>query len=177
MQVYLDNAATTHLHPEVLEAMMPYMNTLCGNPSSVHAHGRQAKVAVEKARKQVAELLKVSPAEIFFTSGGTEGNNTALLGTIEAARKQDVITSPLEHHAVWHPLKYLSKEKRIRLHQVQTDRRGRLNYDHLEELLQTHPYPLVSLMHANNELGNINDLERIGSLCKTYDAFFHTDAV
>ena len=177
MQVYLDNAATTHLHPEVLEAMLPYMNTLCGNPSSVHAHGRQAKVAVEKARKQVAELLKVSPAEIFFTSGGTEGNNTALLGTIKAARKQDVITSPLEHHAVWHPLKHLSNEKRIRLHQVQTDRQGRLNYDHLEELLQTHPYPLVSLMHANNELGNINDLERIGSLCKTYDAFFHTDAV
>lgn len=177
MQVYLDNAATTQLHPAVLEAMLPYMHNLCGNPSSVHAHGRQAKVAVEKARKQVAELLGVSPAEIFFTSGGTEGNNTALLGAIAAARKQHVITSPLEHHAVLHQLTHLSKEKRIHVHHVHINRQGCLNYDHLEELLKTYPYSLVSLMHANNELGNINDLERIGSLCKAYDAFFHTDAV
>lgn len=176
-QIYLDNAATTHLHPAVLEAMLPYMSTLCGNPSSVHAHGRKAKVAVEKARKQVAELLHVSPAEIFFTSGGTEGNNTALLGTIAAARKQDVITSSLEHHAVLHSLIHLSNEKRIRMHRVDTDRQGRLKYDHLEQLLQTYPYALVSLMHGNNELGNLNDLERIGSLCKTHNAFFHTDAV
>ena len=177
MQVYLDNAATTRLHPAVLEAMLPYMNTLCGNPSSVHAHGRKAKVAVEKARKQVAELLNVSPAEIFFTSGGTEGNNTALQGTIAAARKQDVITSSLEHHAVLHPLLYLARAGRIRIHRVETDRRGCLSYDHLEQLLQTYPYALVSLMHANNELGNLNDLARIGSLCKAYNAFFHTDAV
>lgn len=177
MHIYLDNAATTRLHPEVLEAMLPYMKDFCGNPSSVHADGRKAKVAVEKARKQVAELLNVSPAEIFFTSGGTEGNNTALLGTIAAARKQDVITSSLEHHAVLHHLIHLSNEKRIRMHRVNTDRQGRLKYDDLERLLKLYPYALVSLMHANNELGNINDLERIGSLCKAYSAFFHTDAV
>lgn len=177
MQVYLDNAATTRLHPAVLEAMLPYMNALCGNPSSVHAHGRQAKVAVEKARKRVAELLNVSPAEIFFTSGGTEGNNMALLGTIIAARKHHVITSPLEHHAVLHSLMHWVNEKRIVMHHVNTDSRGCLLYDDLERLLKIYPDALVSLMHANNELGNLNDLERIGGLCKAYNAFFHTDAV
>ncbi len=177
MHVYLDNAATTRLHPEVLEAMLPYMKDFCGNPSSVHADGRKAKVAIEKARKQVAELLNAAPAEIFFTSGGTEGNNMAFHGLLAKTQTQHIITSRLEHHAVLEPLKYLAETGQIQLSYVALDRQGRIQYDYLEELLQRYPVPLVSLMHANNEIGNFNDLERIGSLCKAYKAFLHTDAV
>ena len=177
MNVYLDNAATTPLEPAVLEAMLPYMHTWWGSPSSIHAHGRRAKVAVEKARKHVAALLHVSPAEIFFTSGGTEGNNMALKGSITATGITQVITSPLEHHAVLHPLEQLARSGQIQLHYVQVDAQGCLQYDHLAHLLKTHPQALVSLMHANNEIGNFNDLARIGALCQTYGARFHTDAV
>ena len=177
MNVYLDNAATTQLDEAVLEAMLPHMSTLCGSPSSIHAHGRRAKVAVEKARKQVASLLNVSPSEIFFTSGGTEGNNMALQGSIMAAGTQHVITSRLEHHAVLHPLAQMAQAGHIQLHYVQTDAQGNLQYDHLEHLLETHDHALVSLMHANNEIGNFNDIARIGALCQRYGARFHTDAV
>ena len=177
MNVYLDNAATTPLEPTVLEAMLPYMHTWWGSPSSIHAHGRRAKVAVEKARKHVAALLHVSPAEIFFTSGGTEGNNMALRGSVTATGSTHVITSPLEHHAVLHPLKQLAQAGQIQLHYVQVDAQGCLQYDHLEHLLKTHPQALVSLMHANNEIGNFNNLARIGALCQTYGTRFHTDAV
>ena len=177
MSIYLDNAATTPLDPAVLEAMLPYMHTLCGSPSSIHAHGRKAKVAVEKARKQVAALLNVSPSEIFFTSGGTEGNNMALRGSVVATSTSHVITSPLEHHAVLHPLAQLAQAGQIQLHYVQVDAQGCLQYDHLAHLLKTYPQALVSLMHANNEIGNFNDLARIGALCQTYGACFHTDAV
>lgn len=177
MSIYFDNAATTPLDPAVLEAMLPYMHTLCGSPSSIHAHGRKAKVAVEKARKQVATLLNVSPAEVFFTSGGTEGNNMALRGSIVAKGTTHVITSPLEHHAVLHPLVQLAQAGQIQLHHVHVDAQGCLQYDHLEALLKTYPQALVSLMHANNEIGNFNDLARIGALCQAHGACFHTDAV
>ncbi len=177
MSVYLDNAATTCIDPAVLETMLPYMKTLCGSPSSVHTHGRKAKVAVEKARRKVAALLNVSPAEIFFTSGGTEGNNLALKGNIEATSVNHVITSPLEHYSVLQPLKQLAQAGQIRLHYVQVDKQGNLQYDHLETLLKLHPQALVSLMHANNEVGNFNDLLHIAALCQKYDACFHTDAV
>jgi cysteine desulfurase len=177
MVVYLDNAATTPLDSEVLEAMLPYMNTVCGSPSSIHSHGRKAKVAVEKARKHVATLLNASPSEIFFTSSGTEGNNMALWGSVKALNISHVITSPLEHHAVLHPLEKMSQAGQIRLHWVQVDAHGCLEYDHLEHLLKTHDRALVSLMHANNEIGNFNDIARIGALCHTFGAIFHTDAV
>ncbi|MEL6539691.1 MAG: cysteine desulfurase family protein [Bacteroidota bacterium] len=177
MSIYLDNAATTPLAPEVLEAMLPYMNGLYGSPSSIHEHGRQAKVAVEKARKQVAACLNVAPAEIFFTSGGTEGNNMALQGLVAAAGIQHVITSPLEHHAVLQPLKRMAQTKRIQIHYVEVDTQGFLQYDHLAHLLQNHGRALVSLMHANNEVGNFNDIARIGELCQAHGAYFHTDAV
>ncbi|XWN34740.1 MAG: cysteine desulfurase family protein [Roseivirga sp.] len=177
MNVYLDNAATTPLAPEVLEAMLPYMRTLCGSPSSIHSHGRKAKAAIEKARKQVASLLNVAPSEIFFTSGGTEGNNMALRGSVVAAGITHVITSPLEHHAVLHPLAQMVQAGQVQLHKVEIDAQGGLQYDHLEHLLQIHSPALVSLMHANNEIGNFNDLTRIGTLCQTYGAIFHTDAV
>jgi cysteine desulfurase len=177
MVVYLDNAATTPLDSEVLEAMLPYMNTVCGSPSSIHSHGRKAKVAVEKARKHVATLLNASPSEIFFTSSGTEGNNMALWGSVHALNISHVITSPLEHHAVLHPLEKMSQAGQIRLHWAQVDAQGRLQYDHLEHLLKAHDRALVSLMHANNEIGNFNDIARIGALCHTFGAIFHTDAV
>ncbi len=177
MTVYLDNAATTSLDPAVLEAMLPYMNTVCGSPSSIHSHGRKAKVAVEKARKHVAALLNVSPSEIFFTSSGTESNNMALWGSVKALDISHVITSPLEHHAVLHPLDKMAQAGQVRIHWVQIDAQGCLQYDHLEHLLKTHDRALVSLMHANNEIGNFNDIARIGALCHTYGAFFHTDTV
>ncbi len=177
MNVYLDNAATTPLDEAVLQAMLPYMNTLCGSPSSIHAYGRKAKVAVEKARKQVAGLLNVAPAEIFFTSGGTEGNNLALQGSIGATGIRHAITSALEHHAVLHPLQQMARAGRLQLHYVQTDAQGHVQYDHLEHLLKSHTQALVSLMHANNEIGNFNDIAHIGALCHQYGARFHTDAV
>ena len=177
MIVYLDNAATTPLDPEVLEAMLPYMRGVCGSPSGIHSHGRQAKVAVEKARKHVATLLHVSPSEIFFTSGGTEGNNMALWGSVMALDIGHVMTSPMEHHAVLHPLEQMVQAGQMQLHWVQVDAHGRLQYDHLEHLLKTSDRALVSLMHANNEIGNFNDLARIGALCQTYGAILHTDAV
>ncbi|MCU0318381.1 MAG: cysteine desulfurase [Amoebophilaceae bacterium] len=177
MDVYLDNAATTALDPEVLEAMLPYMRALCGNPSSIHSHGRRAKVAVEKARKCVATLLNVSPAEVFFTASGTEGNNMALWGSVAASSIDHVITSSIEHHAVLQPLEKMRQAGQIQLHWVRVDAQGNLQYDHLEYLLKTNERVLVSLMHANNEIGNLNDLARIGALCQTYGAIFHTDAV
>ncbi len=177
MVVYLDNAATTPLDPEVLEAMLPYMSTVCGSPSSIHSHGRQAKVAVERARKHVATLLNASPSEIFFTSSGTESNNMALWGSVVASDIGHVITSPIEHHAVLRPLERMAQAGQIKVHWVQVDTQGCLQYDHLEHLLKTHDRALVSLMHANNEIGNFNDIAQIGALCETYEAIFHTDAV
>ncbi len=177
MTVYLDNAATTPLAPEVLEDMLPYMRTVCGSPSSIHSHGREAKVAVERARKHVAALLNVSPSEIFFTSSGTESNNMALWGSVATLDIGHVITSPIEHHAVLRPLEKMAQAGLIQIHSVQVDAQGCLQYDHLEHLLKMHGSALVSLMHANNEIGNFNDIAQIGALCQTYGAIFHTDAV
>lgn len=177
MHVYLDNAATTQLDPEVRNTMFPYMDNLYGNPSSLHAYGRVAKVAIEKSRKTVAELLHVTPSEIFFTSGGTEGNNLALRGIIEKLGITHVITSPIEHLAVLEPLQRLSTTNQIQIHYVALDSVGRIDYTHLEALLKQYRPALVSIMHGNNEIGNLNDLLQIGQLCRTYQATFHTDAV
>lgn len=175
--VYLDNAATTPLDEEVLAAMLPYMQALCGSASSVHSYGRQAKVAVEKARKEVAQLLNVTPSEIFFTSGGTEGNNMVLRGAVERLGIKHVITSAIEHLAVLQPLEHMVRLGRIQLHYVQLVEQGHIQYGHLEQLLKNYAPALVSLMHGNNEVGNLNDLTHIGNLCKQYRSIFHTDAV
>lgn len=178
MQVYLDNAAATSLDPEVLESMWPHMCNVYANPSAVHRQGRQAKVVLERARKTTAELLSVSPAEIYFTSGGTESNNLALQGMAAAAGVRHAITSPLEHQAVLRPLVALQKRGALMCHWVDVDTQGSVQHDHLERLLQKLERPvLVSLMHANNEIGNWNDLSQIGALCRSYDALLHTDAV
>jgi len=121
MNVYLDNAATTPLDPEVFEAMKPYMTEFYGNPSSIHAHGRQVRSAIEKSRKMVAELLNAAPAEIFFTSGGTEADNTAICGTIESLGIKHAITSPIEHHAVLHTLNALEMSGKIKVSYVELD--------------------------------------------------------
>lgn len=177
MQVYFDNAATTALDERVLEAMLPFMTNHYGNPSSVHATGRGVRTAIEKSRKKVAELLQANPSEIFFTSGGTEADNTALLCGIESLDITHAITSPLEHHAVLHTLEKCADKGLIQLSFVEVDQKGSLNMGHLEELLKKESNSLVSIMHANNEIGNLYDIEAIGQLCKEHNAFFHSDTV
>ena len=177
MYAYFDNAATTPLDPEVLEAMLPFLSQHYGNPSSLHGPGRQVRAAIENARKTVAHLLNASPAEITFTSGGTEANNYAAFGSIRTLGLKHAITSPLEHHAVLHPLQALAKSGEIELHYVRHDERGVLDLAHLEELLATQSRTFVSLMQANNEIGNLNDIVAIGEICARYDAIFHTDTV
>ncbi len=177
MQVYLDNAATTRLDPEVFEAMQPYMREHYGNPSSVHTQGRATRSAVEKSRRRVADLLHASPGEIFFTSGGTEADNTAIRCSIEAYNLTHAITSPLEHHAVLHTLQEMERRGQIALSYVQTDARGNIDLTHLEALLKTNKQSLVSLMHGNNEIGNLTDIQAVGELCQAYDAVFHSDTV
>ncbi|MDG1275770.1 MAG: cysteine desulfurase family protein [Algoriphagus sp.] len=177
MKVYLDNAATTAMDDRVIESMLPFMRNHFGNPSSVHSHGREVRNAIEKSRKKVAELLNVTPSEIFFTSGGTEADNTAIISGIESHGLTHAITSPIEHHAVLHTLEVCEIKGHIQLSMLNVDEKGVIDFQQLEDLLKANPKSLISLMHANNEIGNINDLERIGSLAREYGAFFHSDTV
>jgi cysteine desulfurase len=177
MKIYLDNAATTPIDEAVLDAMLPFYTQFFGNPSSVHTHGRETKSAVEKARKTIANLLRTSPAQIFFTSGGTEADNTAILGIIEAEGIKNVISSSIEHHAVLHTLEKLAKLNQISLHFVPLENDGSVSLPELERMLQMHPKALVSLMHGNNEIGNLLDLDTVSELCKAYGAYFHSDTV
>ena len=177
MHAYFDNAATTPLDPEVLDAMLPFLSQHYGNPSSLHGPGRQVRAAIENARKTVAHLLNAAPAEISFTSGGTEANNYAAFGSIRTLGLRCAVTSRLEHHAVLHPLQVLAKAGEIELHYLRHDAQGAFDLDHLEELLAGQPRAFVSLMHANNEIGNLNDIEAIGAICARHEAVFHTDTV
>lgn len=176
-KVYLDNAATTAMDDRVIDAMLPYMRSYFGNPSSVHSHGREVRSAIEKSRKKVAELLNASPSEIFFTSGGTEADNTALVCGLDSHEITHAITSPIEHHAVLHTLEVLAKKGKVNLSILDVNEKGQIDLNQLEGLLKSNPKSLVSLMHANNEIGNLNDLDRIGGLAKEYNAFFHSDTV
>ena len=177
MRVYFDNAATTPIDPEVLKEMYRVMENSYGNPSSIHAHGREVRSIIEKARKTIAHLLHTSPAEIFFTSGGTEADNTAIRCGIVDNGLKHAISSRLEHHAVIHTLEAMKKAGTIQLSYVDADSKGNIDYNHLEELLRSNDRSLVSLMHANNELGTISDMERIGDLCEHYNAIYHSDTV
>jgi cysteine desulfurase len=177
MKVYLDNAATTAIHPDVVETMIPVMRAQFGNPSSIHAYGREVRSALETARKKVAQLLKTSPSEIFFTSGGTEANNMAIRCSMHDLGLKHAITSPLEHHAVLHTLEELAHAGTIKLSLVNVDDQGHVDLNHLEELLKTNDRTFVSLMHANNELGTLLPLKTVGEICKKYDAVFHSDTV
>lgn len=177
-RIYLDNAATTPLDKDVMAEMIHVMGNYYGNPSSIHAQGREVRTLLEKARKTVAGLLNAAPAEVFFTSGGTEADNTAIRCGIQAFGIKHVITSKLEHHAVEHTLQMLLKQGSIdKVSFVDVDSKGTVDYTHLEELLKNNPRSFISLMHANNELGTLTDIERVGDLCEQYDAIFHCDTV
>lgn len=177
MKVYLDNAATTRLDESVLQAMMPLLLEDFGNPSSIHSFGRKTRSHVENARKTVAKLLNVTPAEIFFTSGGTEADNMAICQSIDKYDLKHVISSEIEHHAVEHTIKVLEKAGKIKASWVKIDEKGNVNLEHLEELLKNNPRSLVSLMHANNEIGTLLPIKEVGEICKKYDAIFHSDTV
>jgi cysteine desulfurase len=177
-RVYLDNAATTPLDKDVMAEMVNVMSNYYGNPSSIHAQGREVRTLIEKARKTVAGLLNATPAEIFFTSGGTEADNTAIRCGIAAFNIKHAITSKIEHHAVEHTFDMLLKQGVIdKLSYVDIDEKGNVDYNHLEELLKNNDRSFVSLMHANNEIGTLTDIERVGDLCETYNAIYHCDTV
>ncbi|MBS1755902.1 MAG: cysteine desulfurase [Bacteroidetes bacterium] len=177
-RIYFDNAATTALDKEVLEAMMPYFTEKFGNPSSIYSYGRETKIAIETARKSVAKLLNAHPAEIFFTSGGTESDNTAISASVRDLGCRHIITSPIEHHAVTHLVEHLNNLDLVKVSYVKVLPDGHIDMDDLEELLaSSEEKTLVSLMHGNNEIGNILDINAVGELCKLYSAIFHSDTV
>jgi len=177
MNVYFDNAATTQLDNKVLATMLPYMEEGYGNPSSIHKRGREIKSAIEKSRSKIAEILSCEPGEIFFTSGGTEADNMFLINTVIEKKVDTIVTSKIEHHAVLHCCDYLNKAFNITIKYVNTDENGEIDYKDLELLIKNNRKPLVSLMHGNNEIGNINDIKKISKLCTQYNSFFHSDTV
>ena len=177
-RIYFDNAATTFLDPVVLESMMPYLTEKFGNPSSIYSYGRETRMAIENARKSVAKILNAHPAEIFFTSGGTESSNTAINAAVYDLGCKKIITSPLEHHATLHCVEYLAQKGDAEVSYVKVLPNAHIDMDDLEKLLkESDKKCLVRLMHANNEIGNITDIEAVGNLCKKYKAIFHSDTV
>lgn len=177
-QVYFDNAATTKIHPEVAEEMMKVMLDVSGNPSSTHAIGRTAKSRIENARKTIASYLNCTAAEIVFTSGGTEADNLVLNSAVRDLEVKRLITSKIEHHAVLHAAQEVAERYQIELSYVQLKPCGTPDENHLEELLkESEKKTLVSLMHVNNEIGNMIDITAIARLCKKYDALIHSDMV
>ena len=178
MRIYFDNAATTAMDALVLETMMPYLNEKFGNPSSIYSYGRETRMAIEMARKSVAKILNAHPAEIFFTSGGTESSNTAIQASVRDLGCRHIITSLIEHHAVSHTVTYLDNMDLVKVSYVKLLPNGHVDLDDLEKLLAaSEEKTLVSLMHANNEIGNILDIHAVGNLCKLYNAIFHSDTV
>ena len=177
-RIYFDNAATTSLDPKVLEAMMPYLTEKFGNPSSIYSYGREARMAVEQARKSVARDLGARPSEIFFTSGGTESSNTVLRAAVYDLGCKHIISSPIEHHATLHTVEYLKKTAAVTLSYLRILPNGHIDIENLEALLAENPdKAIVSIMHANNEIGNMIDMEAVGKICKKYNAYFHSDTV
>ncbi|MGN6401562.1 MAG: cysteine desulfurase family protein [Flavisolibacter sp.] len=177
-RIYFDNAATTPLDPEVFEAMLPYFTEKFGNPSSIYSYGRETRMAIENARKTGAKILNAHPSEIFFTSGGTESTNTAINAAVNDLGCTHIISSPLEHHATLHSVEHLSKTGKAKLSYVNILPNGLLDYEDLERLLkESNEKCLVTLMHANNEIGNMTDIERVSELAKKYDAILNIDTV
>lgn len=177
-RIYFDNAATTPLDPRVLEAMMPYLTERFGNPSSIYSYGRESRLAIESARKSVAKILNAHPAEIFFTSGGTESSNTAINAAVYDLGCRHIISSPIEHHATLHTVENLHHSGEVALSYVKLLPNGHIDMESLEQLLaQSTEKCLVSLLHANNEIGNLIDINGVGNLCKKFGAIFHADTV
>ncbi len=176
MNIYLDNAATTPIDPLVVKEIIPILKDCYGNPSSIHAHGRTARSHIEKARKKIAQYFNSSPSEFFFTSGGTEADNMILRCAVEDLKVERIITSPLEHHAVLHTAEYLNNHG-VDVDYVKINHQGKVDLNHLEELLKEEKKTLVSLMHGNNEIATLLPLKEVGNLCRNYHAYFHSDTV
>lgn len=176
-RIYMDHSATTPVAPEVVEAMLEALTDGWGNPSSLHAHGKTARAMLEKARRQVADLIGADPREIVFTSGGTEADNLAIIGSALAAQKRGrhLITSTIEHHAVFHAFRHLAQNG-FDVTVLPVDYYGRVNPDHLREMIREDTV-LISIMHANNEIGTVQPLEEIGDIARQYGITLHTDAV
>jgi cysteine desulfurase len=178
MKAYLDNAATTPMAKEVIEAMTDVMTTTFGNPSSIHSFGRDAKSRIESARRTIGKYLQAEPKEIIFTSGGTEADNMAIVCAVRDLGVKHIISSPIEHHAVEHSLDNVKDNFSCKISHVKLDEKGNVNLSHLEELLiNSKEKVLVSLMHANNEIATLLPLKEVGELCKKYNAYFHSDTV
>jgi len=178
MKVYLDNAATTAIHPKVIEEITQSMNAVFGNPSSTHQFGRKAKSLVENARKSIAKHLNVSANEIIFTAGGSEADNLILRNAVVNLGIERIISSKIEHHAVLHTISNLKKEYHIEVNYVKLSDKGEIDYQNLEVLLTNSPKrTLVSLMMVNNEIGNLLEVAKVSNLCKKYNALFHSDTV
>ncbi len=177
-RIYFDNAATTALEPQVLEAMMPYLTEKFGNPSSIYSYGRESRLAIENTRKSVAKILNAHPAEIFFTSGGTESSNTAIQAAVRDLGCKRIITSAIEHHATSHTVEAMDHRDEVEVSYVKLTPNGHIDIEDLEKLLaRSEEKCLVTLMHANNEIGNILDIHQVGELCRLYNAYFHSDTV
>jgi cysteine desulfurase len=177
-KVYLDNAATTPLAEEVIDAMVGTMKMNFGNPSSTHSFGQEAKILIENVRRQVADYLHVTPAEIIFTSCGTESNNMIIKSSVEHLGVERIISSPLEHKCVSESILDMKSRKGVEVNYIRPNEKGDIDLTKLEELLKaSDKKTLVSLMHANNEIGNIINLKQVAQLCKEYHALFHSDTV
>jgi cysteine desulfurase len=175
--VYLDNAATTRIAPEVLEEMMPFLTEHYGNPSSIHKFGSRARVAIEKVRKTVAKYLNSSTSEVFFTGSGTEASNTIIKGAVRDLGVKRIISSAIEHHCVLHSVEAVQKQG-TQVDFVKLDAQGRVDLNDLKRLLAQNIQPtLVSLMHANNEIGTLLNIQEVAELCAEYGAYFHSDTV
>ncbi len=177
MRVYLDNAATTPLAPEVAEAMIPVLQSEFGNPSSTHFYGRQTKALIETARRSIASWLKCSPSEIIFTSGGTEADNMALYTAVHQLGVKRIISTVIEHHAVGHTIEHLEKNDGIEAVWLSVDQQGHIDLTELANYLADGTPTIVSLMHANNEIGTLIPIKEISQLCKQHNAYFHSDTV
>ena len=177
MRVYLDNAATTPLDEEVLDAMLPVLKDGFGNPSSTHSYGRKIKSLIERARKNVAQHINCTPGEIFFTSGGTEADNMAIRCAVKDLGIKHVVTSAIEHHAVGHTIDRLKTKGLVDVTYVHLDENGHVDLQHLDQILSTRAKTLVSLMHANNEVANLLPLDRVSEICQKHGAVLHSDTV
>ncbi|MDQ1097126.1 MULTISPECIES: cysteine desulfurase family protein [Chryseobacterium] len=177
-KIYLDNAATTPLSEEVIDAMVDTMKMNFGNPSSTHSFGQEAKILIENVRRQIADYLHVTPAEIIFTSCGTESNNMIIKSSVEHLGVERIISSPLEHKCVSESILDMKNRKGVEVNYIRPDEKGDIDLGRLEELLKgSDKKTLVSLMHANNEIGNLTDIKRVAELCRQYNALFHSDTV
>ena len=176
--IYLDNAATTKVRKEVADSISLVIQNEYGNPSSTHSYGRSSKALVELSRKEIADILNVKSSEIIFTSGGTEGDNMIIRNCVNNLGVTHIVSSKIEHHAVTHTIDNLLLSKNIKVSYVEVFENGDINLDDLKDILKdTTDKTLVSLMHINNEIGNITDINAVADICKTYDALFHSDTV